>query len=357
VRRFFIENALYWLEEYHFDGLRLDAVHAIEGSPGGADFLHELSERVRGEIRHREVHLILENDRNEAHWLPHAASPRRYTAQWNDDFHHAVHAVATGEHDGYYADYAERPARYLARAIAEGFAYQGERSGFRSGHCRGEPSAEVRPTAFVNFLQNHDQVGNRAFGERLTELASPEHLRALYVLLFLSPGVPLLFMGEEWAAATPFFYFCDFSGELGAAVREGRRREFERFAVFRDPEARDRIPDPTAQKTFLRSRLDWDELHEPPHAEWLAFVSELIACRRRELVPRLTQTGAGSWRMLGEAAFAIEWPLANGYWRLLANLGEVPANVPAEAGRLVYSHPANADGALASWSVRALVDE
>ncbi|MGH8427414.1 MAG: malto-oligosyltrehalose trehalohydrolase [Gammaproteobacteria bacterium] len=357
LRRFFIENALYWLEEYHFDGLRLDAVHAIEDSPGGADFLRELAERVRGEIRDREVHLILENDRNEARWLPHAAPPRHYTAQWNDDFHHAAHCAVTDERDGYYGDYAERPAQYLARAIAEGFAYQGERSAFRDNSTRGEQSAKVLPIAFVNFLQNHDQIGNRAFGERFTELAAPESLRALYVLLFLSPGVPLLFMGEEWAAGTPFLYFCDFPGELGAAVREGRRKEFDRFAAFRDPEARARIPDPTARVTFLRSRLDWDELHAPLHAEWLAFISELIACRRRELVPQLAQTGAGVWRMLGEAAFAIEWPLARGHWRLAANLDGEPVNAPAEAGRLVYGDPANADVELAPWSVRVLVDE
>ncbi|MGH8161475.1 MAG: alpha-amylase family glycosyl hydrolase, partial [Gammaproteobacteria bacterium] len=159
LRRFFIENALYWLGEYHFDGLRLDAVHAIEEEPGGEDFLRELAECVRREIRARHVHLILENDRNEARWLPRISVPSLYTAQWNDDFHHAAHAVLTGESDGYYADYIDCPARHLARTLAEGFAYQGEHSVFRDGGKRGEPSASVWPGAFVNFLQNHDQVG------------------------------------------------------------------------------------------------------------------------------------------------------------------------------------------------------
>jgi len=339
VREFFIENALYWLQEFHFDGLRLDAVHAIESVNGGAGFLRELAERVRAETAGRHVHLVLENDRNEAHWLPRDGAPGLYTAQWNDDFHHAAHVVATGEDDGYYADYIGAPVRYLAKSLAEGFAYQGEPSTFRDGRRRGEPSAGVTPSAFVDFLQNHDQVGNRALGERLGGSASLARRRALYVLLMLSPPVPLLFMGEEWDAATPFLFFCDFPGDLGDAVREGRRDEFRRFAAFGSRRRRAAIPDPNAVQTYRRSRLDWDEPRHRPHADWLAFMVRLAACRRSELVPRLKGAASGQWRMLSRAAFVVEWPLGAGErWQVAANFGEERVTL-ARAGRVIHGAP------------------
>lgn len=358
LRRFFIENALYWLEDYHFDGLRLDAVHVIETEPGGTEFLAELAERVHTEIADRKLHLVLENDRNEAHWLPNSLPTPRYSAQWNDDFHHAAHSLATGECDGYYADYAEHPVRPLARTLAEGFAYQGERSVFRDNRPRGESSTVVAPTAFVNFLQNHDQIGNRAFGERLTHLIPLEHLRTLYALLFLSPAVPLVFMGEEWAASTPFLYFCDFPGDLGDAVRAGRREEFSRFTAFNNADERRHIPDPLACETFLRSRLSWNETSEPQHAEWFAFVSGLIACRRRELVPRLDGIKSGASRMFGERAFAIEWPLADGgCWRIEANLGEAAVRMSGLRGRLIYAHTVEAKETFPPNSIRVTLCE
>ncbi|MGA7965507.1 MAG: malto-oligosyltrehalose trehalohydrolase [Gammaproteobacteria bacterium] len=353
LRRFFIDNALYWIGEYRFDGLRLDAVHAIEEAPGGRHFLDELAVRVREATPDREVHLVLENDRNEAHWLPRTMYPHRYSVQWNDDFHHAAHAFITGERDGYYVDYAETAVRHLARALAEGFSYQGERSVFRDGRVRGEPSAAVWPAAFENFLQNHDQIGNRAFGERITHLVPTGRLRVLYALLFLSPAVPLVFMGEEWAASTPFLYFCDFHGELGDAVQAGRRREFNRFAKFNDETVRRDIPDPLAPDTFYRSRLDWGEVGEPVHAEWQDFVSGLIACRQRELVPRLEGIASGTWRVLGETAFAVEWPLADGTrWCIEANPGDAAVRAQAPRGRRVYTQAAEDDGILPPDSIR-----
>ena len=180
-------------------------------------------------------------------------TPRRYTAQWNDDEHHCLHVLATGEGDAYYEDYADRPVDLLARCLAEGFAWQGEPSRHLAGEPRGEPSAHLPPDAFVAFLQNHDQVGNRAFGERLSTLAAPEVMDALSAVFLLAPGPPLLFMGEEWAAPEPFLFFCDFHDELADAVREGRRNEFAKFPAFRDEETRARIPDPNAEATFARS--------------------------------------------------------------------------------------------------------
>ncbi len=263
VRDFIVHNALYWLEEYHFDGLRFDAVHAIRDA-SERHILAEVAERVRAALPERPSHLVLENDLNEARWLARDADdhPRFYTAQWNDDLHHCWHTLLTGESDGYYADYADDPVNRLGRCLAEGFGYQGEPSPHRHHQPRGEQSAHLPPTAFVAFLQNHDQIGNRAFGERLTALTPPEKLVLARAGLLLLPQVPMLFMGEEWNASTPFLFFVDFSDEpdLENAVRQGRQREFESFKSFRGIHSHSAIPDPTLEDTFIRSRLDWSEL-------------------------------------------------------------------------------------------------
>src|SRR3954471_13155052 len=252
VRDFFIHNALYWIEEYRFDGLRLDAVHAIaDDSP--KHIVTEIAEAIaRGPGRERQVHLVLENDANAARLL----GPGRATAQWNDDAHHALHVIATGEREGYYRDYADAPLRHLGRVLAEGFAYQGEGSRHQ-GKNRGERSGHLPLTSFIPFLQNHDQVGNRAMGDRLACLAPPERLRLARAAMLLAPSVPMLFMGEEYGEISPFLYFCDFHGELADAVREGRRREFSSFPQFADESARAAIPDPNSERTFLDSKLDW----------------------------------------------------------------------------------------------------
>ncbi len=225
VRDFFIDNALMWLLEYRFDGLRLDAVHAIEDP----DFLQELATRVREQVDPiRHVWLTVENEHNQAHLLEHG-----YDAQWNDDGHNALHVLLTGETDAYYADYAEQPTEQLARCLSQGFVFQGHLN--RHGEARGEPSGHLPPSAFVLFLQNHDQIGNRALGERLHQLAAPQALQAATVLLLLSPMIPLLFMGDEVAAEQPFLFFTSHHGELAELVREGRRNEFKAFSAFADP--------------------------------------------------------------------------------------------------------------------------
>lgn len=258
MRQFFIENALCWLEEYRFDGLRLDAVDEIcdDSSP---HFLAELATTVRERIPDRHVHLVLENDDNCASWLERSDCTQagssessrvvgRYTAQWNDDYHHAAHVLATGETSGYYADYAHQPTAALGRALAQGFVFQGDYSSYRD-RIRGQPSTALPPLAFVNFLQNHDQIGNRASGERLCRLASADAISALTAVHLLAPAIPLLFMGEEWNATQPFLYFCDYHDELADVVRSGRHREFGKFAAFADTQAQERIPDPNAEAT------------------------------------------------------------------------------------------------------------
>ena len=359
VREFFIHNALYWLEEFHVDGLRLDAVHAM-ADDSGTHFVDALAQRVHaGPGSARSVHLVLENDRNEARFLGRNADgrPRIATAQWNDDIHHAAHVLATGERDGYYADYAEHPQWMFARALAEGFVFQGEPSAYRDGELRGESSAHLPPAAFVNFLQTHDQVGNRAFGERIGALADPAVLRALAACVWLSPAPPMLFMGEEFAAATPFQYFCDFHGELAAAVTQGRRAEFGRFARFADPEVRGRIPDPNDAATFERSKLDWTERAREPQRGWLAFTRELLLLRQQRLVPHLGAAEGGEFHVLAPGRIAVHWPLGRGgHLHLLANLAPAPAMAaPLPPGELVYaSHPV--DEELPPWSVRVSME-
>ncbi|QJR11038.1 Malto-oligosyltrehalose trehalohydrolase [Usitatibacter rugosus] len=353
VRDFFVHNALYWVEEFHLDGLRLDAVHAIvDDSP--THLLSEIATALaEGPGTRRYVHLVLENDRNESRWLANGPTmPCPASAQWNDDFHHAMHVLVTGECEGYYGDYADDPARHLARSLAEGFAYQGEASPHRKGERRGERSAHLRPTAFVNFLQDHDQVGNRAMGERLAQLAQPEALRLAVATLLLAPAIPMLFMGEEFAAGSPFLYFCDYRGALADAVREGRRREFAAFERFADPQARERIPDPNAPGTFRMSHLDWSEIDTPPHAEWLALHRELLSLRRLAIVPHLAAPGArGTYRTLARGV-AVDWTFGNGtLLSMRANFSDSPLGgmPPVSGSPLFETGPGVQPEALPPW--------
>lgn len=363
VRDFVIHNALYWLEEYHCDGLRIDAVHAIrdESSP---DILSELAAAVRsGPGRERHVHLVLENDANQAHYLG-GAEHGGFDAQWNDDEHHCLHVIATGECNGYYEDYATQPHALLQRCLTEGFAYQGESSQHRDGARRGEPSGELPPTAFVAFLQNHDQVGNRAGGERLPQLVADDGpLRALTAMLLLAPSPPLLFMGEEWHASQPFPYFCDFEPALAAKVREGRRREFARLSRFAPQSAVRMVPDPGARTTFESARLRWSEAIERGHSSWLTLYRRLLRLRHREIIPRLPGAHPGTGVFRVDGALGVDWRMGDGCaLHLLANLSGRQAPLPTRpCGRLVYStHPRIHDtlgrASLEPWTVIWLME-
>ena len=327
VRRFFTENALYWLLEYRFDGLRLDAVHAI----ADAGWLNEMAAEVRKTVEPgRHVHLVLENDDNAAAHLV-----RGFDAQWNDDGHHILHMLLTGEREGYYEDYGDRPAERLARCLKEGFIYQGEPSPHRDGKRRGTASADLPPTAFVLFLQNHDQIGNRAFGERLTRLAHPKALEAAIALLLLCPQIPLLFMGEEGASSSPFLFFTEHTDELAQAVREGRRREFAKFSQFSDPRHLDKIPDPNAVETFKRSKPAADGAQPPEHER---LYRHLLALRRDEIIPRIAGARAVDARAVGAAAVTASWRMSDdAVLSIAVNLGADAAEMPAPQGRLLFA--------------------
>jgi len=352
VRAFAIENALHWLRNYRFDGLRLDAVHAIL-QPGTPSVLAEMSEAVGALAREtgRHIHLVLENDDNIASWLDPLTDPPqgRYRAQWNDDYHHAWHVMLTGERIGYYRDY-EDAGRVLARTMSEGFGYQGEASPHRGGEPRGETSTHLPAIAFVDFIQNHDQIGNRALGERLTALAAPRAIEAALAVMLLAPAPPLLFMGEEWGAPEPFPFFCDFHGDLADAVREGRKREFAE-AYARSGAA---VPDPLSEDTVRLATLDWSKREAEPHRERLTLVQRLLKIRRDAIVPHLSELVPGA----AEAAWQqpllrARWTLRSGDSLVLhANLSDQPAAAPS--GTVIDPLWGSfSEAMLAPWSVRA----
>jgi len=362
VRDFFIHNALYWLEEYHFDGLRFDAVHAISDDSEPHIF-KELAATLRaGPGSKRPIYLVLENHANEAHHLGAPAAPATHDAQWNDDIHHCLHVILTGETDGYYSDYAARAHELLCRALAEGFAYQGEASPYENGRARGEKSAHLPPTAFVSFLQNHDQIGNRAQGERLGELVASKAARlAAAAVLLLAPAPPMLFMGEEWGAPEPFPYFCDMSAELTVKIREGRRQEFARFGKFAHGLE---LPDPASAATFTAAKLDWTRRTDAEHAYWLEQYRRLLAIRHRDIVPLVPRIRAAKCSLLREnGAFAVDWRLEDySLLHLLANLTPLGAPMVGRvSGRVIFAtHPdirgAVSSNELAPWSVTWLLE-
>jgi malto-oligosyltrehalose trehalohydrolase len=372
VRSFVINNVLYWLDEFRFDGLRFDAVDTI-CDDSQKHILHEIAETVRTRFKgEREIHLILENGDNKAELLD-AGIPgfdNRFNAQWNDDIHHAMHVLATGETSGYYEDYDDEASvasaiEHLGRCLAEGFAYQGEKSPFRDGKLRGTASKEVAPGAFIGFIQNHDQIGNRALGERITHLSDTESVSAMVAMLLLNPAPPMLFMGEEWAASTPFVWFADFGDDLADKVREGRLKEFGKFADFKDPNKRNLIPDPCSQKTFYQCKLNWDEISEPEHQEWLEYYKRLIALRKSTIIPIIDKIDLTRrrWTITEEGLLEVRWPLTSGEeLKLLANLSDTGATSPVfsasefDEENVVFQMPLGASleialGTVPPWTV------
>jgi maltooligosyltrehalose trehalohydrolase len=275
VRRFIIENACHWLAEYHLDGLRLDATHALTDD-SETHVVAELVSAVRRSFPRAMI--VAEDHRNAAEMLREpSAGGWGLDGVWADDFHHIMRRILAGDREGYYEDF-EDSVEDLATTVEQGWYYTGQHSAYL-GHARGTDPAGIPHHRFVICIQNHDQIGNRAFGERLSRDIDPPKYRAASAVLLLAPGTPLIFMGQEWAASTPFLYFTDHNPELGRLVVEGRRREFQRFSEFRDPATRERIPSPQAPETFEASRLDWDEREREPHRGVLNLYRRLLELR------------------------------------------------------------------------------
>ncbi len=343
VRQFAVENALHWLRTYRFDGLRLDAVHAIETAEDL--LLRDISVAAGAFARSsgRHIHLVLENDDNRASLLDPFADPPagKYRAQWNDDYHHAWHVLLTSEKFGYYQDY-QPPLPHLVRALESGFAYQGEPSAHRDNALRGEPSGNLPPAAFVNFIQNHDQIGNRALGDRLA--AHSAAIEAALAITLLVPMPPMMFMGEEWGATTPFPFFCDFQGDLAQAVRKGRRREYsEAYEAYGDD-----VPDPIDQATFTSAKLDWQDLQSADGQRRYGLVRELLTVRRQHIVPHLRAASFGEASFEPDGVLFASWMLDGHLLTLTANLSSEPsAKETPRGGHMIWGEP----GVFAPWGV------
>jgi maltooligosyltrehalose trehalohydrolase len=350
VRRFFCDNALHWLEHYRFDGLRLDAVHAFHDR-SAIPFVEQLSREVHDLERKvgRTKILIAESDLNDPRLIRSTeAAGLGLDAQWSDDFHHALHALLTGERGGYYADFGELAD--LVLALQHGYVYAGRYSEYRR-RSHGRALGGVPLNRLLGYLQNHDQVGNRALGDRIGQCLSVPQLELAAALVLTSPFVPMIFQGEEWNATSPFCYFTDHTdAELGAAVRAGRRSEFAAFGW-----APDDIPDPQAADTFARSKLRWEELQAPDHARLHAWYRALI--RLRAVEPSLTSSERPEVQIEPEVARLLT--IRRGAVFVHANCGAERETLPTVAGArlLLGSSGAEVSGDvlhLPAWGVGVL---
>ena len=338
VRDFFIRNAIMWVHDFGVDGLRIDAVHQLQ-DPTDPEFLEDLARCLRDLHLGRPLHLVAEDERN----LPHHRDAALTDAQWNDDYHHALHCLLTGESEGYYAPFAVDPIGDLATALTDGHVAQGSPRNDRAD-ARGAPSAHLPPDAFVNANQTHDQIGNRPLGDRLIALTSPAAMRVAHALLLTSPFIPMLFQGEEIGARTPFPFFCDFSGDLAAAVRKGRLAEFSAFSGFAGD-----LPDPLDPATFAAAR----PYDTPPAdaADWLALTARLLAWRKAHVTP-LLRSGqvAATAQVLGAKAVRATWQFSDGTLHSLVQLGQplTPDHWPADDPGLSLGTPQD-DFAFCTW--------
>ena len=332
VRKFVLDNARYWLHEYHADGLRLDATHAIfDRSP--THLLAELTRTVRGSLdTGRHVVLVAETSENDVRYLkPVDQGGFGLDAVWADDFHHSLRRYLAGDHEGYYANY-DGTLDEVARCIQQGWLYEGQATPGGSKKPRGTPAREQPAWQFVYVLQNHDQVGNRAFGERLNHQIDLDRFAAASALLLFLPFTPMLFMGQEFAASTPFQYFTDHNPELGRLVTEGRRKEFQAFSAFADAATRERIPDPQAESTFAACRLRLEEAERPPGRELQALYRSLLQLRRTDAVLRDQARQRTEPRVLSKDVLAVRRWRGEDERLLIVNFADAEFSTDAYGG-------------------------
>ncbi len=335
VRRYFTGNALLWIEDYRFDGLRLDATEQIVDD-SETHLLLKMAREIRQAAPDRHIHLVVEDQASRKGLLNRDGGiAHHYTAGWNDDFHHALRVIATGENQGHYALFAENPDAILREATARGFVFA-DRAHDRVGP---PPQDPLPPDVNVNFLHNHDQIGNRAFGERLSTLADPALLNVMTALLILGPAIPLLFMGEEFGEERPFLFFVDFEGELAHATRQGRKDEAEKFGGMPEGKTPDDLFDPNDEKTFRRSKLDWRRADSPGGRQCLAFLRELVQLRQEHIVPLLKEPGAAEPHILPAAPglLAIDWRFERATLAIRANLTMQDATLPESPGETIFA--------------------
>lgn len=315
VRRYFIDNAVFWLKEYHLDGLRLDAVDAIKDNTK-PHILEEISSAVDRNISDRQVHLMIENPPNGTDLL----TEQLFIADWNDGFHHVVRRIATGENTGIFEKFAEQPFDKLRKIMAVGYLEPGE----PIVASELPPTECLPPTAFIHFLQNHDQVGNRAIGDRLHTTADDETYRALTAMLLLAPQVPLTFMGDTYREESPFHFFSDYTGDLARSIRENRPPQAENFGGYPVGKSEQDIPDPNAESTFRESKLDWAKADEPQGKDWAAFVQRLIKIRRDKIIPHLPKAGgySGKVKPAPDGCVFVDWTIGDAVLQLRLNLSD-----------------------------------
>jgi len=354
VRSYFIGNVLHWLQAYRFDGLRLDAVDQIADA-GTPHILRKISDTVHAVFTDRQVHLVVENPSNGGDLLAANENGHRlFAADWNDEFHHAMHVAVTGEAEGHYARYKERPWRQVKHTLAEGYLDQGKvTAGPVLPH-----SASLPPMAFVHFLQNHDQVGNRALGDRLHASIDPKVHCLLTEILFLSPQIPMVFMGDDHLSDRPFRFFADYNGDLATDIHRNRFKEAENFGGYPAGAGPEDIVDPNDWATFTSSKLDWSNLDAPDRLEWRAFMTRLIEIRRRYIVPLLADARgcAGTVISQTDTELFIDWRLNGGLLQLRANASDEPRALGADLGDLVYARcPDGANKEVRAWSTHLFV--
>ncbi|MDM9627655.1 malto-oligosyltrehalose trehalohydrolase [Rhizobium sp. S152] len=352
VRSYFLENVLYWLHEFRLDGLRFDAIDQIED---GSDvhILEQIAIEVREKISDRHVHLITENPANGTDLMQETPGGRYYKADWNDDFHHAVHVAVTGEATGYYEPFTDDIWGQIRRVMASGYL----RPGRAIVSDDPPPSEALPPTAFIHFLQNHDQIGNRALGDRLHLGINRQVYRALTEILLLSPQIPMMFMGDEHLSLRPFHFFSDYHGQIAKAIRENRPKEAENFGGIPSGKSAADIADPNNMSTFVNSKVNWDEAASEGAIAWAEFIRKLLALRKESIVPLLESAKgyAGSIVEAPDQCLFIDWQFGHKKLHLRANLSDTEVALVTRLGDIIYSTEPVTDETLRTHVVQVFV--